>query len=73
MWKVIRFIVRFLTDLWHAGFFAVIEYDVQLQETKTTQQRIVIWFAVILITSMIILALLYMFWHLLDSIQVQGF
>ncbi len=73
MWRIIRFIVRFLSDVWHAAYFAIIEYDVQLQETKTIHQRILIWFAVFLITAMIILSLLYTFWNFLDSIEVQGF
>lgn len=73
MWRVINFIVRFLSDVWHAGYFAVIEYDVKLQETKTLQQRILIWFAVALIAACILFAILYMFWDLLDSIEVQGF
>lgn len=73
MWRVIHFFVRFFSDVWHAGYFAIIEYDVKLQETKTLQERILIWFAVILIVSLIILSFLYMFWDLLDSIEVQGF
>lgn len=73
MWRIIHFIVRFFTDVWHAAYFAIIEYDVQLRDTKTTQQRILIWFAVFLITTMIVLSILYMFWDFLDAIEVQGF
>jgi hypothetical protein len=73
MWKIINFIVRFFTDVWHAGYFAIIEYDVKLQETKTLQQRILIWFAVILIALCIVFSILYSFWHFLDSIEVKGF
>lgn len=73
MWKIFNIFLRFLSDLWHAGYFAVIEYDVKLQETKTVQQRILIWFATALITFIVILAILYMFWSLLDSIEIKGF
>lgn len=71
MWKYLRIVLRFFTDLAYAAYFAAIEYDVKLQETKTTSDRILIWFAVILITVCILAAILYMFWTLLDSIDIK--
>lgn len=72
MWKSIYFIGRFFSDVGRAFYFAIIEYDVQLQETKTLQQRILIWFATILIAICIVFAILYMFWSWLDSIDIKG-
>ena len=73
MWRIIYFFGRFFTDIWHAAYFAVIEYDAKLQETKTLQERILIWFAVMLITACILFSILYMFWNMLDAIEVRGF
>ncbi len=72
MWTIIHFIVRFFQDLWHAAFFAAIEYDDQLKLTKTPSQRFFIW---LMVGGMVLLGLiiLVMLVHqALDAINITG-
>ena len=72
MWTIIRFFVRFFQDLWHAAFFAAIEYDDQLQLTKTPTQRFFIWlmvFGMVLLALSIVVLLIH---QALDAINITG-
>lgn len=69
--KIIRFLQRFIFDLSHATFFAAIEYDERLKITKTPTQRLLIWIGISIVVAGIAIGLLYLVWHLLDSIEVD--
>lgn len=71
MFTVINFLKRFAYDLFHAVFFAAIEYDDRLKMTKTTQERVFIWLGIGIVTAIGIYALLYGFWYFLDSIDTS--
>jgi|GEM_PF-5675360 len=43
MWTAFDFLKRFLYDLYRAIIFATVEFDENLQMTKTTTQRMIIW------------------------------
>jgi hypothetical protein len=72
METVINFCKRFTFDLSHAVWYSAIEYDTELQRTKTTTQRVFIWLAVLILTLLFITALVYGVWRLLDSIEIKG-
>ncbi len=69
--KIINFLQRFIFDLSHATFFAAIEYDEQLKMTKTPTQRILIWIVISIVVAGVAIGLLYLVWHLLESIEVD--
>ena len=73
MWTVFDLLKRFLSDLYRATIFAALAYDEQLQMTKTTTQRLLIWFGILGIIGIIALLLLYGIWYVLDAFDVTTF
>jgi len=71
MWTAFDFLKRFLYDLYRAIIFAAIEFDENLQMTKTTSQRMLIWGVIGIILVLIAYGLLYVIWYILDAIQVS--
>jgi len=66
----IRFFVSFAIDLYHALYFKALEYDNELQQTKTFGQRLTIWAAIITAATIIILLLLNLLYRLISNIEV---
>ena len=73
MMTLINLTKQFISDFFHASFFAIIEYDIKLQNSKTFEQRALIWIVISLFASTLLLLLLFGFWNMLDRIQVGGF
>ena len=71
MWTAFDLLKRFLYDLYRAIIFAAIEFDENLQMTKTTSQRMLIWGVIGIILMLIAYGLLYVIWYFLDAIQVS--
>lgn len=66
-------IKRFFLDLWNAAIFAIGEYDVKLQATKSITERIYIWASIALLFAFILAACVYGIWTILDSFPVEKF
>lgn len=72
MWTIIRYLVRFFQDLWHAAFFAAIEYDDKLKLSKTPTERFFIW---LMVLGMIVIALIItgmLIRQALEAIHITG-
>ena len=72
MWTIIHFLVRFFRDLWHATFFAAIEYDDKLQLTKTPTQRFIIWLMVLGMVIIALIILVILIRQGLEAINITG-
>ena len=71
MWTAFDFLKRFLYDLYRAIIFATVEFDENLQMTKTTTQRMIIWGIISIVLLLIACGLLYATWYFLDAIKVS--
>jgi lipopolysaccharide/colanic/teichoic acid biosynthesis glycosyltransferase len=67
MWTIIDKIGAFFIKLIQATKFAVLEYDSQLQMTKSPRQRLLIWLTVFLLVIVGIIFLIFVLNLLLDS------
>ncbi len=69
----LQFFKRFVIDLYHALYYRAVEYDSELQQTKTFTQRFAIWAVIITVATGIILLLLNLLYRFISSIDVvQG-
>ncbi len=71
MWTIFDFLKRFAIDLFHAVFFAAIEYDDKLKLTKTPRQRATIWIIIFVIAAIFLYALLHGIWYFLDTLDTS--
>lgn len=71
MWTVFDFLKRFLYDLYHAIFFAAVEYDDKLKMTKTQGQRLTIWAIILLVALIALYALLHGIWYFIDTLDTS--
>lgn len=71
MWTVFNFLKRFVFDLFHAIFFAAIEYDDKLKMTKTQGQRMTIWVIIFIISAILLYGLLHGIWYFLDTLDTS--
>jgi len=71
MWTVFNFLKRFVIDLYHAVFFAAIEYDDKIKMTKTPGQRLTIWVIIFVITAVLLYALLHGIWYFIDTLDTS--
>jgi len=71
MWTAFDLLKRFLNDLYRSIIFAAIEFDENLQTTKTTSQRMLIWGVIGIVLMFVAYGLLHVTWYFLDAIQVS--
>jgi len=73
MMTLINLTKQFISDLFRSVFFAVINFDINLQNSKTFEQRVLIWMVISIFALTLLLLLLFRFWNMLERIQVGGF
>ena len=73
MMTLINLTKQFISDLFRSVFFAVINFDINLQNSKTFEQRALVWILILIFASTLLLLLLFGFWNMPDRIQVGGF
>lgn len=66
----IQFLKRFAIDLYHALYYKAMEFDSELQQTKTFSQRLGIWAAIATVTVLLILLALHLLYRYLSNISV---
>jgi|GEM_PF-2076384 len=71
MWTVFEFLKRFAIDLYHAVFFAAVEYDDRLRMTKTSGQRAFIWLMITVTASTVLYAILHGLWYFIDTLDTS--
>lgn len=57
-------------DLYHAIYFKALEYDTELQQTKTPGQRVAIWTGITVFALIIIFVLINLLYQFISSIDV---
>lgn len=68
MWKAIDKFGIFFSNIFTALKFAAYDYDVVLQRTKTTKQRIIIWLSILVLMAGSIYGLLFILDHYIRTI-----
>jgi CHASE2 domain-containing sensor protein len=71
MWTVFEFLKRFTYDLFRAILFQAASYDEELQRTKTTKERMMIWAVIIAVTLIASYGLLYAAWYFIDTLDTS--
>ncbi len=73
MWKAIDKFGVFFSNIFTALKFAAYDYDVILQRTKTTKQRIIIWLSIFIVIVGSIFGLLFIINHYIRAIVNSRF
>lgn len=63
------FLKNLTLDLYHAIYFRALEYDSELQQTKTSMQRVGIWSVIVVVTMLIIILLLNLTYYFLNNLN----
>jgi hypothetical protein len=71
MFYVIYFFKRLILDIFKGIYFLAIDFDDRLKITKTLGERLVIWFLILSIASILISFLVFIFWRYLDMIKLN--
>ncbi len=66
----LNFIKTFAIDLYHALYYRALEYDSELQQTKSPGQRFAIWFAIATVSIVVVLLLLHLLYRFISNINM---
>ena len=62
------FIKNFSIDLFRAVYFKALEYDQNLQDTKTLTQRLTIWGSIAVVVIIILLIISHFFFQFINNL-----